>query len=51
MEEYKRMEQKIKESDAAGGAIKRKEGIQMKLSIGEIGKRTVSLFIGTLFKY
>ncbi|CCD67585.2 Protein pthb1 homolog [Caenorhabditis elegans] len=41
MEEYKRMEQKIKESDAAGGAIKRKEGIQMKLSIGEIGKRTI----------
>ena len=41
MEQLKEIELKIKESDAAGGAIKRKEGIQMKVNIGEIGKRTV----------
>ncbi|KAF1770030.1 hypothetical protein GCK72_001847 [Caenorhabditis remanei] len=41
MEQLKEIELKIKESDAAGGAIKRKEGIQMKVNIGEIGKRTI----------
>lgn len=41
LEKFKEMEQKIRESDVAGGAIRRKEGIQMKLTIGEMGKRTV----------
>uniref|UniRef100_A0A1I7T9G3 Protein PTHB1 n=1 Tax=Caenorhabditis tropicalis TaxID=1561998 RepID=A0A1I7T9G3_9PELO len=41
IDQFKELELKIKESDAAGGLIKRKEGIQMKLSIGEIGKRTI----------
>ncbi|EGT41665.1 CBN-BBS-9 protein [Caenorhabditis brenneri] len=41
MEQFKALELKIKESDAAGGGIKKKEGIQMKLTCGEIGKRTI----------
>ncbi|UMM13883.1 hypothetical protein L5515_001939 [Caenorhabditis briggsae] len=40
-EQFKALEQKIRETDIAGGAVKRKEGIQMKLSIGEMGKRTI----------
>ncbi|CAI2300508.1 unnamed protein product [Caenorhabditis sp. 36 PRJEB53466] len=40
IEQFKALEQKIRESDE-GGAGGRSDGIRMRISVGEIGKRTI----------
>uniref|UniRef100_A0A8R1HKR0 PTHB1 N-terminal domain-containing protein n=1 Tax=Caenorhabditis japonica TaxID=281687 RepID=A0A8R1HKR0_CAEJA len=41
IEDFKKMEQKIREQEATGATSQKAGGLQMRLSIGEFGKRTI----------
>uniref|UniRef100_A0A8R1IGV8 PHTB1_N domain-containing protein n=3 Tax=Caenorhabditis japonica TaxID=281687 RepID=A0A8R1IGV8_CAEJA len=45
IEDFKKMEQKIREQEATGATSQKAGGLQMRLSIGEFGKRTVRILV------